>query len=340
MACGCDKGDWRYIQLAYLTKNILVTIPVTEEHKKYLEKKAADGQYNCCFEYVESSRLTDEMLKKANVIIGNVPADRLPAAKNLEWFQLNSAGADAYIKPGILPEQTVLTNATGAYGLAVSEHMLALVFDLIRRFHQYHANQEKHQWKAMGKIASVEGSTVLVLGLGDIGGDFAKKMKALGAYVIGVRRTNRNKPDYLDEQHQLADLDQLLGRADIVAMVLPGGDATNHLMDERRLRLMKQGAFLINVGRGNAIDPKALLKVLEAGHLGGCGLDVTEPEPLPADDPLWDAPGLVITPHVAGNFWLDETFERIVRIAGDNLDAWTGGREMKNVVDFATGYRK
>lgn len=326
--------------MAHLNKNILVTIPVQENHKRNLEKTASEGQYNCCFRYVEGSKVTDGDLESANAIIGNLPAERLAAAKNLEWFQLNSAGADAYVKPGVLPENTVLTNATGAYGLSVSEHMLALVFDLIRQFGQYHDNQRSHQWKAMGKIASVEGSTVLVLGLGDIGGDFARKMKALGAYVIGVRRTIKDKPDYLDEQYQLDQLNSLLGRADIVAMVLPGGDATNHLMDERRLNLMKQGAFLINVGRGNAIDPNALLKALEEGHLGGCGLDVTEPEPLPADDPLWDAPGLIITPHVAGNFWLDETFERIVGIAGENLDAWVNGKPWRNLVDFQTGYRK
>ena len=179
-----------------------------------------------------------------------------------------------------------------------------------------------------------------MLGLGDIGGDYARKCHALGAHVIGVRRTNRNKPDYLDEQHTMDDLDELLGRADIVAMVLPGGDATNHIMDERRLRLMKKGAYLINVGRGNAVDPEGLYKVLKEGHLGGCGLDVTEPEPLPADSPLWDLGNLVITPHVAGNFFLPETFERIIRIAGENLAAWANGTPYRNVVDFTTGYRK
>ena len=146
--------------------------------------------------------------------------------------------------------------------------------------------------------------------------------------------------NYLDEQHTMDGLDELLGRADIVAMVLPGGDATNHIMDERRLRLMKKGAYLINVGRGNAVDPEGLYKVLKEGHLGGCGLDVTEPEPLPADSPLWDLGNLVITPHVAGNFFLPETFERIVRIAGENLAAWANGTPYRNVVDFATGYRK
>lgn len=326
--------------MEHLMKEILVTIPVTETHKKFLEEKASAGNYNCCFRYVPGKSVTDADAARANVIIGNIAPKFLESAKELEWLQLNFAGADAYTKPGVLPEKTVLTNATGAYGLAVSEHMLALVFDLIRRFNQYHANQTAHQWKSMGNIISVEGSTVLILGLGDIGGDFARKMKALGAYTIGVRRTRREKPEYLDEQYTMEELDSLLGRADIVAMVLPGGPATNHLMDERRLRLMKQGAYLINVGRGNAIDPKALCTVLKEGRLGGCGLDVTEPEPLPADDPLWDMGNVVITPHVAGNFFLPETLERIVRIAGDNLEAWSQGKELKNVVDFATGYRK
>ena len=327
-----------------LTKEILVTLPVSEEHKKYLEAKAASGKYSCTFRYVLSREATKEDVNSANVIVGNVPPALVSGSENLEWLQLNSAGADQYTKPGVLPENAILTNATGAYGLAVSEHMLAQVFDLIRRFNQYHKNQAEHKWqfmgKSMGSIISVEGSTVLVMGIGDIGGDFARKMKALGAYTIGIRRTVSEKAEYLDEQYTLDALDSLLPRADIVAMVLPGGDATNHLMNERTLRLMKKGAYLINVGRGNAIDPKALYKVLEEKHLGGCSLDVTEPEPLPADDPLWDLDNLVITPHVAGNFFLQETFERIVRIAGRILEAWANGGEMKNIVDFATGYRK
>ena len=287
--------------MADLEKNILVVIPVNEDHKKFLEEKAASGDKNCCIRYVNGGEVTKEDVEQADVIVGNVDPSLISGAKNLELLQLNSAGADLYIKAGVMPEGAVLANATGAYGLAVSEHML---------------------------------------GLSDIGGDYARKVHALGAHVIGVRRTNRNKPDYLDEQHTMDDLDMLLGRADIVAMVLPGGSTTNHIMDERRLRLMKKGAYLINVGRGNAIDPDGLYKVLKDGHLGGCGLDVTEPEPLPADSPLWDLENLVITPHVAGNFFLPETFERIVRIAGENLAAWANGTPYRNVVDFTTGYRK
>ena len=200
--------------------------------------------------------------------------------------------------------------------------------------------EDVYKYTFKGNMVAVVSNGTAVLGLGDIGGDYARKVHALGAHVIGVRRTNQNKPDYLDEQHTMDDLDMLLGRADIVAMVLPGGSATNHIMDERRLRLMKKGAYLINVGRGNAIDPDGLYKVLKDGHLGGCGLDVTEPEPLPADSPLWELENLVITPHVAGNFFLPETFERIIRIAGENLAAWANGTPYRNVVDFTTGYRK
>ena len=322
-----------------LTKEILVTIPVTEEHKRYLEEQASSGEYHCSFRYLEGSAVKKEDVERAHVIVGNVKAEFLPHAANLELFQLNSAGADQYTKPGILPEGAVLANAKGAYGLAVSEHMLALTFALIRRFPEYHKNQMAHCWKSAGNIISVEGSTVLVLGIGDIGGDYARKMKALGAAcVIGIRRTSKEKPDYLDEQYTMEELDSVLGRADIVAMVLPGGEATCHLMDERRLGLMKKGAYLINVGRGNAIAPDALYRALISGQLAGCGLDVTEPEPLPAESPLWDLDQMLITPHVAGNFFLSETFERIVRIAGENLKAWANHEPFRNVVDLKAGY--
>ena len=213
--------------------------------------------------------------------------------------------------------------------------MLALTFALIRRFPEYHKNQMAHCWKSAGNIISVEGSTVLVLGIGDIGGDYARKMKALGAAMRHWNppgRPRKNRTIWMSNT-PWRSWDSVLGRADIVAMVLPGGEATCHLMDERRLGLMKKGAYLVNVGRGNAIDPDALYRALISGQLAGCGLDVTEPEPLPAESPLWDLDQMLITPHVAGNFFLSETFERIVRIAGENLKAWANHEPFRNVVD-------
>lgn len=319
-------------------RNVLVTMPFEDRHKAYIEKIGAD----CEFHYTSRAAATKEEIQNAQIIIGNVNPDLIEASENLEWIQLNSAGADEYCAPGILDKKTILTNATGAYGLAISEYMLGVAFMMQNKLYRYYRQQLDHQWKAAGKVSSIEGSVTLVIGLGDIGGEFARKMKALGSYVIGVRRKAGEKPEYLDEIYTTEHLDELLGRADFVAMSLPNTPQTYRIMDERRLRLMKKTAFLINVGRGNAVDPEALCKVLQEGHLGGCAVDVTDPEPLPADHPLWDAPRMIITPHVAGKFNLPETFERIVRISGENLEKFLAGDRdgMRNLVDFETGYRK
>ncbi len=319
-------------------KKIVVTIPVKDRHKQYLEDIGA----GCSFCYASASDVTGEMIQDADIIIGNVEPELLKEAADLKWMQLNSAGSDNYCVPGVLRPGAVLTNATGAYGLAISEYMVGLSFVLQNKFYRYIRNQTDHQWKDEGNVTSVWGSTTLVVGLGDIGGEYAKRMKALGSHTIGIRRTEGEKPEYLDEIYTTESLDELLPRADFVALSLPNSPSTRHIMDERRLRLMKPGAYLLNVGRGSAIDGDALCRVLKEGHLGGCGLDVTEPEPLPPDHPLWDAPRLVITPHISGQNHLAETFERIVRIAGENLKKFLAGDldGMRNLVDFETGYRK
>ncbi len=319
-------------------KKVIVTIPAEDRHKVYLEKIGA----GCEFFYTSASAITGDHIREADIIIGNVHPALLKEAENLQWLQLNSAGSDNYCAPGVLRPGTVLTNATGAYGLAISEYMVGMSFLLQNKFYQYYRNQMNHQWKDEGNVTSIWGSTTLAVGLGDIGGEYAKRMKVLGSRTIGVRRTKGEKPEYLDEIHTTEALDQLLPRADFVALSLPNTPHTFHLMDERRLRLMKPGAYLLNVGRGSAIDGDALCRVLEEGHLGGCCVDVTDPEPLPPKHPLWDAPRMVITPHISGQYHLAETFERIVRIAGENLEKFLAGNvsEMRNVVDFETGYRR
>lgn len=313
-------------------KNVLVVMPFQQAHKDYIESIGT----GCSFTYSSISDATDEQVAQADIIIGNASPEQVRGAEHLQWMQLNSAGADPYCGNGVIRPGTILTNATGAYGLAVSEHMVAASMMLCRKLDLYASNQAKRYWHSEGTITSAWNSTVLVLGLGDIGGDYARKMKALGSYVIGVRRNLNNKPDYVDELHPMSALDDLLPRADIVAMILPGTSQTANLMDEQRLKRMKKGSYLINAGRGSAVDCDALDRVLRSGEsLAGCFMDVTNPEPLPADHPLWDAPRAIITPHVAGGFALPETFERIVRIAGENLGKFLSGRtdEMRNVID-------
>jgi phosphoglycerate dehydrogenase-like enzyme len=315
--------------------NVLVLINLEDEHKKLFESAAPSA----VFTYCSHDDATPEMFQEAEVIIGNPPVELIKGSKKLKWVQLQSAGADQYVNAGGLPEGTVLTNATGAYGLAISEYMLGVLLELIKKLHLYRDNQRQNHWKDEGEIRSVYNSTILIVGLGDIGSEFAKRTKALGAYTIGVRRADTSKPDYIDELSLMDKLDTLLPRADVVALSLPNTSETRHLFTADRIAKIKKGAILINVGRGSAIDTDALCDALQSGHLSGAALDVTDPEPLPADHILWSIESAVITPHVSGGYHLKETFERIVRISAENLRRYSSGERLKNVVDFSTGYR-
>lgn len=326
--------------------NILVTVQTKPHHRAWLES-AAPGER---FIYKEGAApgaqssdkedgVTRADIENADILLGNVSPALLSPADKLRWMQTASAGVDGYLN-GCLPKDAVLTNATGAYGLAISEYMLAVWLELMKKLHRYRDRQSESDWHDLGPVTSVWGSTVLVLGLGNIGGEFAKRAKALGAKVIGVRRAGTEKPDYVDELIHTEKLDDYLPQADCVAITLPGTKQTKGMFDAARIAKMKDGAVLLNVGRGTIVDTDALCAALQSGKLSGAGLDVTDPEPLPADHPLWKQENAVITPHVSGGFHLAETHDRIIRIMAENLTAFLAGRPLKNVVDFETGYRK
>ena len=313
-----------------MSKKILVAVDVNAEHLALFKQISQD---KCEFVVKSLSDVNIDDVVSVDGIIGNVDPEIVKHAENLEFLQLNSAGCDQYLKPGILKDKTALCTAVGSYGLTVSEHMLALTFDLVRHFALYRDKQLAHDWSDCGKITSVWGSTIAVLGLGDIGGSYAQKVKALGAKcVIGIRRNIQNKPDYIDELYTFEDLDKILPRADIVAMVLPDSPVTRNLMNKERFNLMKKGAYLINAGRGSAVNQEDLLEAIKSGQIAGAALDVTTPEPLPKDSPLWDEKRIFITPHVAGNFFLQDTFERMIKIAAGNLQAYLEGGELRNLV--------
>lgn len=314
---------------------ILVVIPLDESEKERLESKMPEAEYI----YVPAKEVTEDIVKSADIIIGNVPPKYVKGSSNLKWLQLNSAGTDGYCEPGIIPEGAYLTNATGAYGLAISEHMIGMLLEIMKKLNLYYMNQKEHLWKDEGNVASIEGSTTLVIGLGNIGGDFARKMKALGSYTIGIRRTEGQKPEYVDELYTMEALDSLLPRADIVALSLPGTKDTYHLLNMNKFKLMKKNAIILNVGRGSAICTDDLCDALENGIIKGAGLDVTEPEPLPPNHKLWDAPGAVITPHISGFFHIPQTLRRIVDISTQNLEHFKKNEPLKNIIDFKTGYR-
>lgn len=314
----------------------IVTFSLNELQKKYWIEtfKTID------FQFIKKTDIISELIQEIDIFIGNPPLKLVVGASSLKWIQLDSAGSDQYVQQGILSNQTVLCNASGAYGLAISEHMLGMALLLKKRFHEYLLNQQNHDWKSMGLITSIYNAKVLIVGLGDIGNEFAKRCKALGAYTIGIKRNMSSKPEYIDELYLMDQLDKCIEKADIIALSLPNSPLTYHVINEERLLKMKKGALLMNVGRGKAVDTEALCKVLNKRDDLLVSLDVTDPEPLPKDHPLWDFKNVVITPHISGNGFLEETCIRIFNIITDNLHHFVLGEELENQVDFKTGYRK
>ena len=317
-------------------KNIVVLLPLSEEQKARLRAVGTD----CSFCFTSDAELTEEMLRGANVVMGFPKPSLLAAAEKLEFLQLSSSGADAFVKPGVLRPGTLLCSVTGAYGQAVGEHAFAMTWELLKKLHLYRDDQAREIWGDNGAVGTLSGATVLVVGLGDIGEEYARLCKAVGATVIGVKRRPSARPPFVDELCLTGELDRVLPRADVVCTVLPGTASTYHLFDAGRFARMKPGALFINCGRGTAVDCEALAEALRHGPIAAAAADVTEIEPLPAGHPLWKLPNMVLTPHISGGYHLPGTQERIADICIGNLDAWLHGGKLRNVIDFETGYKK
>lgn len=317
-------------------KKVLCILPASQRHREKLEKAAPD----CEIVYCPVRELTAELVSEANVILGNVPPELIAGSESLELLQTNSAGVDPYLRPGVLNEKTVLANSTGAYSQAVAEHAFACTLALQKKLHLYRDAQKRNMWLDFGTVSSISDSTVLIVGLGDIGCWYARLVKAMGAYVIGVRRRPSQKPDCVDELYTMESLKELLPRADVVFSILPGTAATYHLYTAEMFELMKESAVFLNLGRGGAVSAEVLYEALKSHQIAGAAIDVTEPEPLPATSPLWQLDNLIITPHVSGFYHLPATFERVVDIAAENLRRYSAGEPIMNEVDFATGYKK
>lgn len=316
--------------------NILVLITANSQQRALIENCVPNAK----FVYCKPSEISAEQLACADVILGNPPIDILKNAKSLRLLQLFTAGSDSYAAEGVLPQGVLLANATGSYGLAISEYMVGVLLSINKKLHLYRDQQRHNCWNRLGEVQSIWHSTVLVIGLGDIGSEFARRVKAFDAKVIGVRRAGADKPDYVDELYLSDKIDTLLPLADTVALCLPQTAETQGLMSRERIAKMKPGAVLINIGRGSAVDADALCDALDAGKLSGAALDVTVPEPLPEGSRLWQTENLIITPHVSGGSSLPETHNRLIQLMAENLTAFIREKPMRNLVDAKTGYRK
>jgi phosphoglycerate dehydrogenase-like enzyme len=252
------------------------------------------------------------------------------AGNTLRWIHFTSAGIDSGLRMG-LPDWATVTNATGVKAAMVSEHALALTLALVRRLPDLAADQQARRWRhddAMGKVGTLEGAVVCIVGLGAIGRAVARKAKAFDARVIAVSRAG-TAGDAVDEVYPRQRIAQALAMADVVVICTSSDAQSLHLIDAAALAAMRPEAFLVNVARGDVVDSAALIGALQAGRLGGAALDVTEIEPLAPESPLWDLPNVIISPHVAGGG--SNGYQQQKDLFGRNLLRFSAGEPLLNV---------
>ena len=317
-------------------KEILLTFPFKTFHLEQF-----DSIDSCRFTFAENP--TDEQLAKTEIIFGLPTIEQMKKAPELKWVQSSSAGVDKYVAhKNEFPEGVTLTCLSGAFGQSVSEYVLAMTLMFYKNLHLFRDNQNNCLWKDEGWQDTPCGKNLLILGAGNIGGQIAKLFRSFGCHITGLRRNSgEGLPDF-DKIIGMDGLDKALGEADIIVGVLPDTDETRGLLSRERLALLKSNALFINAGRGNLVDTDALTECLQSNRIAGAALDVTDPEPLPADHPLWRCRNCIIAPHVSGGSFghLKATEKRLFDICKENLRRYRANEPLMNVVDFSTGYRK
>lgn len=280
-------------------------------------------------------------LKNTEIFFG--PSDaRAPeivrAAPKLKWFASYFAGVDPLLSGGVLREDVLLTNGSGAYGVTIAEHLVMVTLMLMRRYSEYRELVGHKVFRNDLRIRSIYGSTIVICGTGDIGSKFAQRLRPFcPAKIIGVNRTGRQAEGF-DEIVPIEAIERVLPQADVLALTLPGTPLTANLITRERLAMLKDTAFLINIGRGSCLDQDALVEALNEDRLAGAALDVFRTEPVPADDPVWTAKNLVFTPHCSGQMTLAYTRDTLVDLFCENLKRFCQGQPLLHVVDKQQAY--
>lgn len=309
------------------------------KHRQRINDTAAKYGFAVDY-YTAPETVPAEKRGEYEVIYGMPKPGELKDFTGLKWFCGSFAGVDAYLDEKLYPAPDVmLSNSSGAYGVTIAEHIVMVTLMLLRHARTYCADQEAGRWGEVLPMHSIMGSTITIIGTGDIGTEFARRAKALGAKSIrGVRRTKRAADPAFDEIHTNDELDTLLPDTDILVLALPATGETKGLLSAERIALLSAAAYVVNVGRGSAVDQAALIDALNGGRIAGAALDVFEKEPLPAGDPAWTAKNLLITPHISGQMSLGYTRDRNVELFCEDLERYAKGEKPARLVDRRIGY--
>ena len=321
-----------------MTGKMIVVLPnLNAAHREQIFSAAQLHGFEA--DFFEDAAAALPFLSDAEIIFGNAP-ELARHAPRLRWLCTPFAGVDRFAEPGaFLSPDAVLTNSSGAYGVTIAEHIVMVALEMMRRQAEYNEIVSRREWVRNLPVRSIKNSRITLLGAGDIGQEAAIRLRAFSpARVWGVNRSGKNPGGMFDQVFAIDHLDDLLPQTDLLILSLPGTPETTHIMNEKRLALLPRDAFLINVGRGNAVDEQALQVLLRSGHLAGAALDVFQQEPLPRDSTLWTCPRLLITPHVAGNMTLPYTVDRIVALFLEDFENYCAGRPLLRQVDLKKGY--
>ncbi|MGA7988949.1 MAG: D-2-hydroxyacid dehydrogenase [Candidatus Dormiibacterota bacterium] len=281
----------------------------------------------------------DEIFESDALLVWNVRSrflrDNWSQLHHLRWVHATTAGVDRVLFPDLIDSDVVLTNSRGVFDRALAEYVIGLMLMLSKDFETTFVHQSEHRW-VQRETETLHRKVVVVVGVGPIGRATARLAKAFGMTVRGIGRTARTgDPDFGDiaGPESLCDL---FAEADYAVLILPKTPETVGMIDEAALEALKPTARVINVGRAATLDQNALVRSLREGRIAGAALDVMSPEPLPSDDPLWDVPHLLISPHMSGDHrgWKDDT----VALFESNLDRWLRGAPLLNIVDKQLGY--
>ncbi len=288
----------------------------------------------------EEELLKSEDYVNVEIVFGEPAHSTIHSMKNLRWIQMTWAGANKYTSAPDFPDNIILTGASGAYGCVISEYIISGILTLVKNLISYRRQMKSGGFNKIEGDDTLEGKRVLILGTGNIGQETAKKLKCFGAYTVGICRTSCNKQLPFDEIYTIDSVDMQLQSADVVVIALPGTAETAGLFDAERIKKMKASAILVNVGRGFIVNTDELTNALRSGLLRGAVLDVTEPEPLPEKHPLRNMENVVLTPHISGISWGENTFtrKRILDIFCENLLRDKDNKIKRNIIDFSKGY--
>jgi phosphoglycerate dehydrogenase-like enzyme len=292
------------------------------------------------FIVVQTAADAMQYASEVDAIIGFCSPELIDAAENLVWVQIYGAGAESCLSVDDVADSTVLmSNMQKMSSPVIAEHAIAMMMALSRNLPQFVDLMKDGDWSGGRRrrdgMMPIAGKNLLVAGLGGIGMEVARLGAALGMHVSGTRNSSRNGPDYVDYVGLSHELNDLAASADVIVNALPATDATLNLFDAGFFSTVKAGAIFINVGRGKTVVTDALLAALESGRISGAGLDVTEPEPLPASSPLWQRDDVIITPHVSSSGGERERHAVLLR---ENIRRYVSGERLLNVVDPKKGY--